>query len=292
MSSPKIPFPLIHRGKVRNVYEVDNQTLLMVATDRLSAFDVVLPDDIPEKGIMLTQISNFWFRETDHIIANHIIEWDGAHLVDNEDAKQWLKGRSIVVKKLKTLPVEAIVRGYIIGSGWKDYCQNGAICGITLPDGLQQAQKLPEVIFTPSSKADVGDHDVNISFGEMQSKIGIELADQVKEVSVKLYSFASQLAAKSGLMIADTKFEFGLDENNKLTLMDEILTPDSSRFWPEESYKAGISPPSYDKQFVRDYLETLDWDKTDPGPKLPQDIINKTGALYREAFEKLTTARA
>jgi len=288
MSSPKIPFTLIHRGKVRDVYQVDQKTLLMVATDRLSAFDVVLPDDIPGKGIMLTQISNFWFKKTENIIANHIIEWDGAYLVDDLQTQEWLKGRSIVVKKLKALPAEAIVRGYIIGSGWKDYLSNGSICGITLPQGLQQAQKLSETLFTPSSKADVGDHDENISFEELRSKIGSELAKQVKEISIKLYTYASNVAAKAGLIIADTKFEFGLDENNKLTLMDEILTPDSSRFWPQESYKPGISPPSYDKQFVRDYLETLDWNKTAPGPTLPAEVIENTKKLYQEAYQKLT----
>lgn len=288
MSTPELPFKLIHRGKVRDVFEIDNETLLMIATDRLSAFDVVLPDRIPNKGVMLTQISNHWFKKTSSIIKNHIIEWDGAHLVTNDEQKSWLKGRSVVVQKLKPLPVEAIVRGYIIGSGWKDYLNSGAICGIELPEGLQQAEQLKNPLFTPSSKADVGDHDINISFDKMIKLIGSELAHQVRDVSLGIYQFAVELAEKAGIIIADTKFEFGLDKDNQLVLMDEVLTPDSSRFWPQESYRIGTSPASYDKQFVRDYLETLDWNKTTPGPKIPQEIIEQTAKLYEQAYTRLS----
>lgn len=281
-----INLPLIHKGKVRDVYQIDDKRLLMVASDRLSAFDVVLPDTIPNKGALLTQISNFWFAQSGDIIANHLTHTPVQEVIIGAD-KDLIK-RAVVVKKLKALPVEAIVRGYIIGSGWKDYQQTGQICGIDLPKDLQQAQKLDQPIFTPSSKAAVGDHDENISFARMIELVGEDLAKQVKEVSIKLYNMASEHAAKNGIIIADTKFEFGLDENDNLVLMDEILTPDSSRFWNKENYQIGTSPESYDKQFIRDYLETLDWDKTAPGPKVPKEVIAATAAKYHEAYELIT----
>ncbi|HOP22799.1 MAG TPA: phosphoribosylaminoimidazolesuccinocarboxamide synthase [Gammaproteobacteria bacterium] len=281
-----INLPLIHKGKVRDVYQVDDKTLLMVASDRLSAFDVVLPDVIPQKGQLLTQISNFWFDMSKDLITNHLTAASVKDVIG--DADNDLQARSVVVKKLKALPVEAIVRGYIIGSGWKDYQKTGEICGIQLPENLQQAEKLPEPIFTPSSKAAVGDHDENISFQKMIKIVGEDLAEQVRDVSIKLYQMASEHALSKGIIIADTKFEFGLDENDNLVLMDEILTPDSSRFWNLQNYKVGTSPDSYDKQFVRDYLETLDWDKTPPGPHVPVDIIEATANKYREAFQLIT----
>ncbi len=284
-----INLPLIHKGKVRDVYQIDDKRLLMVASDRLSAFDVVLPDTIPNKGALLTQISNFWFAQSQDIIANHLTHTPVQEVIIGAD-KDLIK-RAVVVKKLKALPVEAIVRGYIIGSGWKDYQQTGQICGIDLPKGLQQAQKLDQVIFTPSSKAAVGDHDENISFDRMIELVGVDLAKQIKQVSLKLYQMAAQHAEKNGIIIADTKFEFGLDENDNLVLMDEILTPDSSRFWNKENYQIGTSPESYDKQFVRDYLETLDWDKTAPGPKVPKEVIEATAAKYHEAYELITGER-
>ena len=281
-----INLPLIHKGKVRDVYQIDDKHLLMVASDRLSAFDVVLPDTIPNKGALLTQISNFWFAQSQDIIANHLTHTPVQEVIIGAD-KDLIK-QAVVVKKLKALPVEAIVRGYIIGSGWKDYQQTGQICGIDLPEGLQQAQKLDQVIFTPSSKAAVGDHDENIAFDRMIELVGVDLAKQIKEVSLKLYQMAAQHAEKNGIIIADTKFEFGLDEDDNLVLMDEILTPDSSRFWNKENYQIGTSPESYDKQFVRDYLETLDWDKTAPGPKVPKEVIEATAAKYHEAYELIT----
>ena len=281
-----INLPLIHKGKVRDVYQVDDKTLLMVASDRLSAFDVVLPDVIPQKGQLLTQISNFWFDMSKDLITNHLTAASVKDVIG--DADNDLQARSVVVKKLKALPVEAIVRGYIIGSGWKDYQKTGEICGIQLPENLQQAEKLPEPIFTPSSKAAVGDHDENISFQKMIEIVGEDLAEQVREVSIKLYQMASAHALSKGIIIADTKFEFGLDENDNLVLMDEILTPDSSRFWNLENYKVGTSPESYDKQFIRDYLEILDWDKTPPGPHVPAEIIEATANKYREAFQLIT----
>ena len=281
-----INLPLIHKGKVRDVYQVDDKTLLMVASDRLSAFDVVLPDVIPQKGQLLTQISNFWFDMSKDLITNHLTAASVKDVIG--DADNDLQARSVVVKKLKALPVEAIIRGYIIGSGWKDYQKTGEICGIQLPENLQQAEKLPKPIFTPSSKAAVGDHDENISFQKMIKIVGEDLAEQVRDVSIKLYQMASEHALSKGIIIADTKFEFGLDENDNLVLMDEILTPDSSRFWNLQNYKVGTSPDSYDKQFVRDYLETLDWDKTPPGPHVPVDIIEATANKYREAFQLIT----
>lgn len=280
--------PLIARGKVRDIYAVDEQHMLIVTTDRLSAFDVIMPTPIPQKGVILTQVANFWFGLLQDVIPNHLstLTLDDLTLTAAEKAE--LQGRSIIVKRLKPLPVEAIVRGYLIGSGWKDYQQTGAVCGIELPAGLQMADRLPEAIFTPSSKADVGDHDINISFAEMQARIGADLAEQVRSVSLELYRQASAYALKRGIIIADTKFEFGLDADGKLVLIDEILTPDSSRFWPADQYKPGISPPSFDKQFVRDYLETLDWGKVAPGPELPADIIDKTAAKYREVADLIT----
>jgi phosphoribosylaminoimidazole-succinocarboxamide synthase len=281
-----IKLPLIHKGKVRDVYQIDDKRLLMVASDRLSAFDVVLPDTIPQKGQLLTQISNFWFKKSASIIANHLTGTLVQEVI--VDADKDLSARAVVVKKLNALPVEAIVRGYIIGSGWKDYQATGQICGIDLPTGLQQAEKLAQPIFTPSSKAAVGDHDENISFTRMIELIGEDLANQVREVSLKLYQMAAEHANKNGIIIADTKFEFGLDENDNLVLMDEILTPDSSRFWNKQNYQVGTSPESYDKQFVRDYLETLDWDKTAPGPEVPKDIIDATANKYFEAYQRIT----
>lgn len=281
-----INLPLIHKGKVRDVYQVDDQTLLMVASDRLSAFDVVLPDTIPQKGQLLTQISNFWFKKSKHIIANHLTNVPVQEVIAGADED--LIKRAVVVKKLKALPVEAIIRGYIIGSGWRDYQSTGQICGIDLPKNLQQAEKLAHPIFTPSSKASVGDHDENISYAKMSEKIAEPLANKIRDVSLKLYQMAAEHAAKNGIIIADTKFEFGLDEDDNLLLMDEVLTPDSSRFWNKEKYQVGSSPESYDKQFVRDYLETLDWDKTAPGPNVPKDIIDATAQKYFEAYQRIT----
>jgi len=280
--------PLIARGKVRDIFAVDNQHLLMVASDRLSAFDVIMPTPIPQKGVILTQVANFWFGLLQDVIPNHLSNLTLDDLPLSADEKAMLEGRGIIVKRLKPLPVEAIVRGYLIGSGWKDYQQTGAVCGITLPVGLQMADRLPEAIFTPSSKAEAGTHDVNISFAEMQAAIGAELAEQVRSVSLELYRRAAEYALTRGIIIADTKFEFGLDESGTLVLIDEILTPDSSRFWPADQHQPGISPPSFDKQFVRDYLETLDWGKVAPGPELPAEIVAKTAAKYREVADLLT----
>ena len=278
---------LIHRGKVRDVFDLGNNTLLMVATDRLSAFDVVLPDPIPGKGEMLCQISNFWFDQTAHIIANHLTGVDVASVLPaGVDAALYAK-RAVVTKKLKPVPVECIARGYIIGSGWKDYQRSGAISGIALPAGLQQAEKLAEPIFTPSTKAAVGDHDENIDFAAAVNLVGRELAEAVRDATLSIYGFARDYAAARGIILADTKFEFGTDEDGKLYIMDEMLTPDSSRYWPAEHYAIGSSPPSYDKQFVRDYLETLDWNKTAPGPRLPTEVIERTRAKYAEALHKL-----
>lgn len=276
----------IHQGKVRDVYEVDDQHLLMVASDRLSAFDVVLPDVIPDKGALLTQISNFWFDMMRPIIKNHLTDLPVTQVIPGADID--LQNRAVVVKKLKALPCEAIVRGYIIGSGWKDYQATGAVCGIQLPDNLLQAQQLAEPIFTPSSKAAVGDHDENISFAQLVNLIGQERATQLKEVSIAIYEKARQHAAENGIIIADTKFEFGLDDNDELVLMDEVLTPDSSRFWNADNYQVGTSPESYDKQFIRDYLETLDWNKQPPGPHVPAELIAKTAEKYHEAYRRIT----
>jgi len=280
--------PLLARGKVRDVYGVGDDYLLMVTTDRLSAFDVVLPDPIPGKGAVLTAVSDFWFRRTQDIIANHLTDLTLAEVLPDERERAEVEGRAIVTKKLRALPVEAIVRGYLTGSGWKDYQQTGKLCGIQLPAGLQMADKLPEAVFTPSTKADAGEHDENIDFEKTRKLLGDALAQQVRDVSLKIYSSCAAYALQRGIIIADTKFEFGLDSDDRLVLIDEVLTPDSSRFWPAASYQPGSSPASFDKQFVRDYLETLDWDKTPPGPALPADVIEKTAEKYREAQTRLT----
>lgn len=280
--------PLIQRGKVRDIYEIDKQHMLIVTTDRLSAFDVILPTPVPRKGAVLTAVSNFWFDKTKHLIPNHLSSLRLEDVIKDKDDLEQLKGRAIVVKRLKPLPVEAIVRGYLIGSGWKDYQKTGAVCGIQLPADLQLADKLPEPIYTPSTKAAVGEHDENISYDETIPLLGESLAQQVRDISLKIYSEAADFALARGIIIADTKFEFGLDENDQLVLIDEVLTPDSSRFWPADSYQAGQSPASFDKQFVRDYLETLDWNKKSPGPELPQDIMDQTAAKYEEALAQLT----
>ncbi|MCP4048302.1 MAG: phosphoribosylaminoimidazolesuccinocarboxamide synthase [Gammaproteobacteria bacterium] len=280
--------PLIHQGKVRDSFALDEGYMLIVASDRLSAFDVVLPDPVPGKGALLTQISNFWFEKTSDIIDNHLTAVSVEDVFGDPQLVALLEDRAVIVRRLNPLPVEAIVRGYLIGSGWKDYQQTGAVCGIDLPPGLQQADKLPEVLFTPSTKAAAGDHDENVSYETIVKLIGEDLADQVRDVSIKIYEFASQYALERGIIIADTKFEFGLDDTGKLYLMDEVLTPDSSRFWPKSSWQPGTSPPSYDKQFVRDYLETLDWNKQAPGPKLPPAIIEATVKNYAQACQILT----
>lgn len=282
---------LIHRGKVRDVYALPGNRLLMVATDRLSAFDVVLPDPIPGKGEMLTQISNFWFARTAHIIPNHLTGEDVASVLPaGVDPKLYAK-RAVITKRLKPVPVEAIARGYLIGSGWKDYQATGALCGITLPPGLQQAQKLLEPIFTPSTKAAVGDHDENVSFDAVVAAVGEDLANAVRKATLEIYAFAAAFAAERGIIVADTKLEFGTDENGVLHVMDEMLTPDSSRFWPADAYKVGISPPSYDKQFVRDYLVDIGWNKSPPAPKVPENVIAGTAAKYAEALDKLAGIR-
>jgi phosphoribosylaminoimidazole-succinocarboxamide synthase len=281
--------PRIGKGKVRDIYAVGADKMLIVASDRLSAFDVVLPDPIPDKGRVLNEMANFWFAKLGHVVPNQLTGIDPESVVQKNEQDQ-VRGRSVVVKKLKPLPIEAVVRGYIIGSGWKDYQKTGKVCGIELPKGLKQAEKLPEPIFTPATKAETG-HDENISFAETEAKIGKQLAAKVRDVSIRLYKEAADYAATKGIIIADTKFEFGLDDNNNLVLIDEVLTADSSRFWPADSYRVGISPPSYDKQYVRDYLETLDWNKAPPAPKLPSEVIAKTAQKYREAMEKLTGKR-
>jgi phosphoribosylaminoimidazole-succinocarboxamide synthase len=278
----------INEGKVRDIYEVDAQNMLIVTTDRLSAFDVVLPDPIPDKGRVLNQISNFWFDKTRHIIPNHLTGKPLSSAVTDPDELAMLEGRAVIVRKLEALPLEAVVRGYLIGSGWKDYQKSGAVCGITLPPGLQQAEKLPQPLFTPATKAALGEHDENISFAQAERAVGATLAAKVRDAALALYNFAAEHARQRGIIIADTKFEFGVDGNGQLTLIDEVLTPDSSRFWPADTYRVGTSPPSFDKQFVRDYLETLDWDKTPPAPQLPPEILAKTSEKYREALDRLT----
>lgn len=293
--------PLLGRGKVRDIYAVDDERLLIVTSDRLSAFDVILPDPIPDKGRVLTAMANFWFETLAHIIPNQLTGFAPESVVADSERDQ-VRGRALVVKRLTPLPIEAVVRGYVIGSGWKDYQATGSICGIQLPPGLKQAARLPAPIFTPASKADAGDHDENISFEAAQARCeailakalegtgvgGATLATQARDAALALYAEAAAHAARRGIIIADTKFEFGVDKHGTLHLIDEALTPDSSRFWPAEHYAEGISPPSYDKQYVRDYLETLDWNKTAPGPVLPADVIARTAAKYREAFERLT----
>jgi len=281
--------PLVNRGKVREIYAVDNEHLLIVTSDRISAFDVILPTPIPKKGEILTRISNFWFDKTASIIPNHLSKIPLQEVVTNPQEFTYAEHRSIVVKRLRPLPVEAIVRGYIIGSGWKDYQRTGSVCGIELPNALQLADKLPDPIFTPSTKAAMGDHDINIDFAQMCKQVGPELATRVRNASLAIYRMAADYALKCGIIIADTKFEFGLDDQGELYLIDEVLTPDSSRFWPADTYLPGISPPSFDKQFVRDYLETLDWDKTAPGPNLPDEIVAKTAGKYCEAMRLLVT---
>ncbi len=280
--------PLLGRGKVRDNYAVGEDRILIVTSDRLSAFDVVMNEPIPAKGKVLNQMSDFWFDKLGHIVPNHLTGVAPESVVAPDEVEQ-VRGRAVVAKRLKPILVEAVVRGYLIGSGWKDYQGSGAVCGIPLPAGLKLAAKLPQPIFTPAAKADIGEHDENISFDEMTHRIGRKLAEQMRDVSIRLYQTAADYAATKGIIIADTKFEFGLDDHGTLHLMDEVLTADSSRFWPADSYAEGISPPSFDKQFVRDYLETLkDWNKTAPAPALPADVIEKTGAKYREALQRLT----
>ncbi|HSD75155.1 MAG TPA: phosphoribosylaminoimidazolesuccinocarboxamide synthase [Steroidobacteraceae bacterium] len=278
----------IHRGKVRDIYAIDDAHMLIVTTDRLSAFDVVLPDPIPDKGRVLTQISNFWFARTAHIVPNQLADLPLAEVIRVPAELARLRERSVVVRRLKALPIEAVVRGYLIGSGWKDYQGTGALCGIRLPAGLRMADRLPQPIFTPATKAPSGQHDENISYEAAADLLGEEIARQVRDTAIALYRFAADYALTRGIIIADTKFEFGLDAAGRLVLIDEVLTPDSSRFWPADTWQPGASPPSFDKQFVRDYLETLDWDKRAPGPHLPPEIISKTSEKYREALRRLT----
>ncbi len=280
---------LIHQGKVRDIYAVDDEHMLIVTTDRLSAFDVVLPDPIPGKGSVLTRISRFWFDRTAHIIPNHLTDFPLEEAVPYAAERELIADRSMVVKKLRALPIEAVVRGYLIGSGWRDYQQTGIVCGITLPHGLRQADRLPQALFTPSNKAPQGQHDENISYEKVVATVGVGLAEQIRASALALYEFAADYALKRGIIIADTKFEFGVDSAGRLTLIDEALTPDSSRFWPVDTYQSGGSPPSFDKQFVRDYLETLDWNKRAPGPRLPPDIVAKTSEKYAEALRRLTS---
>ncbi len=277
----------ISQGKVRDIYAVDEDYLLIVTSDRLSAFDVVLPDPIPGKGAVLNELTDFWMARTEAIVANHVTDVALETVIADADERASIAGRGTVVKRLQPLPIEAVVRGYLIGSGWKDYQATGAVCGIELPPGLQQAEKLPQPIFTPATKAEIGEHDENISYAVVETLIGAELAAQVRSLSLEIYSRGATHAAERGIIVADTKFEFGLDDAGKLHLIDEVLTPDSSRFWPADKYAVGISPPSFDKQFVRDYLETLDWDKTAPGPHLPAAIVRKTAEKYRQAADLL-----
>jgi phosphoribosylaminoimidazole-succinocarboxamide synthase len=278
------------RGKVRDIYDIDDQHMLIVTTDRLSAFDVVLPDPIPGKGKVLTQVSSFWFAKMRHILPNHLVDIPLEQVLPNAEERAQVEDRAIVVKKLTPLPVEAIVRGYLIGSGWKDYQKTGAVCGIQLPLELQQAQRLPEAIYTPSTKAALGQHDENVSFAETVDLLGPDLAEQVRSTSLQIYAEAAKYALERGIIIADTKFEFGIDGQGILHVIDEVLTPDSSRFWPADQYQIGISPPSFDKQYVRDYLETLDWDKKAPGPSLPKEVAAYCAAKYQEAATRLTQA--
>ncbi len=277
----KLSLPLLHSGKVRDIFDINDETMLIVATDRLSAFDVIFDQPIPKKGLLLTSVANYWFKKTEHIIPNHLTKISLEEVLSKEEAAQ-LKGRAIVVKKLKPLPIEAVVRGYLIGSGWKEYLSSGSVCSIPLPPGMRLAQKLEAPLYTPSSKAPAGEHDANISFAETKLLVGDNLANKIKEKSVEIFQFAANHAINCGIIIADTKFEFGLDINGQLTLMDEVLTPDSSRFWPKAEYQVGSSPKSYDKQIVRDYLETLGWNKAPPAPILPNDILIKTAKKYEE----------
>jgi phosphoribosylaminoimidazole-succinocarboxamide synthase len=279
--------PLLGRGKVRDLYAVDAAHLLLVSTDRLSAFDVILPDPIPFKGHVLTAMSKFWFARLAHVVPSHVTGIDPESVVRTAEEREQVHGRSMVVRRLQPLPIEAVARGYLIGSGWKDYQASGAVCGVRLPAGLRQADRLPEPIFTPATKAEAGAHDENIGFVEVESMIGPALAREVRDVTLRLYADAAAYAAERGILIADTKFEFGTDADGRLVWIDEALTADSSRFWPADEYRPGISPPSFDKQFVRDYLETLDWDKRAPGPRLPEDIVRRTSEKYREALRRL-----
>jgi phosphoribosylaminoimidazole-succinocarboxamide synthase len=276
------------RGKVRDIYDIDDRHMLIVTTDRLSAFDVVLPDPIPGKGQVLTRVSNFWFEMMQDLLPNHLTAIDLASIVPDKAERDMVEGRATVVKILKPLPIEAIVRGYLIGSGWKDYQKTGKVCGLDLPAGLEQAQQLPEALYTPSSKAEAGRHDENITFANTVDLVGPQLAAQVRDLSLQIYNRAAGYAKERGIIIADTKFEFGTDSHGVLHLIDEVLTPDSSRFWPADQYRIGTSPPSFDKQYVRDYLETLDWNKTPPGPALPPEIAEHCAAKYREAAWRLT----
>ena len=280
--------PFLHSGKVRDIYAVGEDKLLVIQTDRLSAFDVILDDPIEGKGEMLTALSDFWFKKLGHLMPNHLTGIDPESVVQGEDERAQVRGRAMVVKKLQPLTIEAIVRGYIIGSGWKDYQKTGMVCGIQLPAGLKEAQKLPQTLFTPSTKAPMGQHDENISYEEAEKRIGKEVARQVRDAAITLYTQAAEYAATRGIIIADTKFEFGTDATGKIYLIDEILTADSSRFWPAAQYQVGMSPPSFDKQFVRDWLETQQWDKKPPAPRLPADILAKTAEKYREALRLLT----
>ncbi len=282
--------PFLHRGKVRDIYALDDDKLLIVQTDRLSAFDVILPTPIPGKGKVLTALSNFWFQKLGHVIPNHLTGIAPESVVKKDSEREQIAGRAFVVRRLKPLPVEAIVRGYIVGSGWKEYLKTGKVCGILLPAGLKEAQKLPQPIFTPSTKAPVGTHDENISFADAEKLLGKETAAKVRDTSIRLYSEAAEYAAKKGIIIADTKFEFGLDDTGKLYLIDEVLTPDSSRFWPADQYQTGMSPPSFDKQFVRDWLEAQHWNKKPPAPQLPADVLEKTAEKYRQALRLLTSS--
>lgn len=279
--------PLVHRGKVRDVYAAGDEHLLIVATDRLSAFDVVLPDPIPGKGAVLTSLSNFWFARTSQIVPNHLTDLPLETFLDDPEERDRVRGRAVVVRRLKGLPVEAIARGFLIGSGWKDYQRSGEVCGIRLPEGLPLAGELPSPIFTPSTKAEGGAHDENIGFGAVEQLLGGDLAREVRQATLAIYEAGAAYAAQRGILVADTKLEFGLDQAGRLILMDELLTPDSSRFWPADQWRPGENPPSFDKQFVRDYLETLDWDKTPPGPSLPKDIIEQTARRYNEAYRRL-----
>lgn len=277
---------LINQGKVRDIYHIDDRHMLIITTDRLSAFDVILPDPVPEKGKLLNEVSTFWLNRFSTLIPNHLSQMQLSDFLTETEITE-LNGRALIVKKLKPLPIEAVARGYLIGSGWKDYQTTQSVCGISLPAGLRQAEQLPEPIFTPATKAAVGDHDENIDFAATVELIGEELANQVRDTTIKIYREAVDYANARGIIIADTKLEFGLDEQEQLVLIDEVLTPDSSRFWPVDSYDIGCSPPSFDKQFVRDYLETLDWDKTAPGPKLPPEVIQQTASKYKEARDRL-----
>jgi phosphoribosylaminoimidazole-succinocarboxamide synthase len=280
--------PLLHKGKVRDIYDIDDRHMLIVTTDRISAFDVVMPTAIPGKGVVLNQVTRFWMEKLAHIVPNHLSDMPLEQVLPDETERAEVEDHAMIVKKLRALPVEAIVRGYLIGSGWKDYQKTGSVCGIELPPGLKLADRLPQVIYTPSTKADLGAHDENIDFAQSETLLGAEIAARVRDVSLQLYTEAADYARNRGIIIADTKFEFGLDNSGTLTLIDEVLTPDSSRFWPADQYQPGTSPVSFDKQYVRDYLETLDWNKTAPGPELPAEIVAKTAEKYRQARTLLT----